>query len=39
MVLLKFALSPEHCGRLYDALSCLAKFSDIVSLEARYGQV
>lgn len=39
MAAVRFTLSPEHCARVHDALSCLAKFSELVSLEARYGQV
>ena len=36
---LRFALSPEHSARFSDVLACLSKFSDVVSLEARYGQL
>ncbi|KAL9085379.1 MAG: hypothetical protein Q9159_004723 [Coniocarpon cinnabarinum] len=36
---LQFTLSPEHCARFYDALTCLSKFSENVSLEARHGQL
>ena len=39
MVLLNFTLSPASCVRLYDALNCLSRFSDLVCLEARIGQV
>lgn len=35
MTLLSFSLSPASAVRLRDALVCLAKFSDYVSLEAR----
>ena len=36
---LRFAISPEHCARFHDALTCLSKFSDLLSIEARYGQL
>ena len=36
---LRFILSPEHCARFFDVLICLSKFSDLVSIEARYGQL
>ena len=36
---LQFTLSPERCARFHDILSCLSKFSEHVSLEARYGQL
>ena len=39
MVVLRFELTPSNCVRLHDALTCLAKFSDSVALEARFGQV
>lgn len=35
MVLLKFSLTPEASSRLHDILTCLAKFSDTVSIEAQ----
>ncbi|KAF4544982.1 DNA repair protein Rad9 [Lasiodiplodia theobromae] len=35
MVALNFALQPEALAVLHDALICLAKFSDAVSIEAR----
>jgi cell cycle checkpoint control protein RAD9A len=35
MVTLNFTLTPEASARLHDLLSCLAKFSDTVSIEAR----
>lgn len=38
-MVLRFTLSPEHCARFYDVLLCLAKFSDLISIEARYGQL
>ena len=39
MVTLKFSLSPEAAAKVHDMLSCLAKFSDTVSLEARKDHV
>lgn len=39
MVTLSLTLTPEGCGRVYDALTCLAKFSDCVTLEATTSQV
>ena len=36
---LSFILSPEAVIRLHDAVLCLAKFSEIVSLEAREDKV
>jgi hypothetical protein len=35
MVVLKFTLTPEASSRLHDILTCLAKFSDTVSIEAQ----
>ena len=35
MYLLSFTLSPEAVVRVHDAVLCLAKFSEVVSLEAR----
>ncbi|KAF1982238.1 hypothetical protein K402DRAFT_206345 [Aulographum hederae CBS 113979] len=35
MVTLDFTLTPEASGRVHDALTCLSRFSDSVSLEAR----
>ena len=35
MATLSFSLSHEATGRIYDALVCLAKFGESVSLEAR----
>ncbi|KAI7190434.1 Rad9-domain-containing protein [Hortaea werneckii] len=35
MAVLSFSLSPDATGRIYDALVCLSKFGDNVSLEAR----
>lgn len=39
MVALNFALQPEALAVLHDALICLAKFSDAVSIEARRDKV
>lgn len=39
MPVLKFTLSEEGVSVLRDALSCLGKFSDEVSLEAKKDQV
>lgn len=36
---LRFTLSPAHCARFYDVLTCLSKFSDLLSIEARYSQL
>lgn len=36
---LKFTLNPDHVTRIHDAVQCLAKFSDVVSLEARSNHV
>ncbi len=35
MTVLSFSLTPEATGRFHDALVCLAKFGEFVSLEAR----
>ena len=35
MVALNFDLSPDSCAKLFDLLSCLAKFNETVSLEAQ----
>ncbi|KAK1039745.1 hypothetical protein LTR33_015914 [Friedmanniomyces endolithicus] len=35
MTVLSFSLAPEATGRFHDALVCLAKFGECVSLEAR----
>jgi cell cycle checkpoint control protein RAD9A len=35
MVVLKFTFTPEASSRLHDILTCLAKFSDTVSIEAQ----
>ncbi|KAI7536332.1 Rad9-domain-containing protein [Hortaea werneckii] len=35
MAVLSFSISPDATGRIYDALVCLSKFGDNVSLEAR----
>ena len=36
---LRFALNPEGVARIHDVVLCLAKFSEIVSLEARETKV
>lgn len=35
MAVLKLSLSAEATGRIYEALVCLAKFGEAVSLEAK----
>ena len=39
MPTLAFTLAPEGVVRVHDALVCLAKFSDVVGLEASRDQV
>jgi hypothetical protein len=39
MAILNFTLSPEALGKLHDALVCLGKFSEAVSLEASHDKV
>jgi hypothetical protein len=39
MTTLAFTLSPASTARIHDALSCLSKFSDQISLEARRNQL
>lgn len=39
MQTLKFTLQPENVARVHDAIACLAKFSDSVSIEARRDKV
>jgi cell cycle checkpoint control protein RAD9A len=34
MAILTFTLSPEAVGKLHDALVCLGKFSEAVSIDA-----
>ena len=36
---LRFVLKPEAVIRIHDAIQCLAKFSEIVSVEAREDKV
>lgn len=36
---LSFTLSPEAVARVHDAVLCLSKFSDSVSIEARPDKV
>lgn len=35
MAVLSFSLTPEATGRVYEALVCLAKFGEAVSIEAK----
>lgn len=35
MAVLSFSLTPEATGRVYELLTCLAKFGETLSLEAR----
>ena len=39
MPVLSFTLLPEALTRIHDAILCLAKFSEVVSLEARPDKV
>lgn len=39
MATLSFSLAPSALVRLHDALTCLAKFSETVSIEAEYDLV
>ena len=39
MAILTFSLSPEATGRIYEAMICLAKFGESVSIEARHDKV
>lgn len=39
MTVLAFTLSPEAIGKLHDALVCLGKFSEAVSIEASHDKV
>jgi cell cycle checkpoint control protein RAD9A len=39
MAVLNFTLSPEAIGKLHDALVCLGKFSEAVSIEAVHDKV
>ena len=39
MAILNFTLSPEALSKLHDALVCLGKFSESVSIEAVYDKV
>ena len=39
MQTLSFTLQPEKISRIHDAIICLAKFSDSVSIEARRDKV
>lgn len=35
MPTLSFTISPQGLARFHDAISCLAKFNEIVSIEAK----
>lgn len=39
MAILGFTLSPEAIGKLHDALVCLGKFSEAVSVQASRDKV
>ena len=39
MAALSFSFSPEATAKVHDLLLCLAKFGELVSLEARGDQV
>lgn len=39
MSILSFVLSPESVNHVHDAVLCLSKFSEVVSLEARQDRV
>lgn len=39
MAILNFTLNPESLGKLHDALVCLGKFSEAVSIEASHDKV
>jgi cell cycle checkpoint control protein RAD9A len=39
MAILNFTLSPEALSKLHDALVCLGKFSEAVSIEAVHDKV
>lgn len=39
MAILIFTLSPEGISKLHDALVCLGKFSESVSIEASHDKV
>jgi cell cycle checkpoint control protein RAD9A len=39
MAILNFTLSPEALSKLHDALVCLGKFSEAVSIEASHDKV
>lgn len=36
---LKFTVNLDRVTRIHDAIQCLAKFSDVVSMEARSNHV
>lgn len=39
MAILTFTLTPEALGKFHDALICLGKFSETVSIEATHSRV
>jgi hypothetical protein len=39
MAIVSFTLNPEALGKLHEALVCLGKFSEAVSLEASHDRV
>lgn len=39
MAILNFTLNPEALSKLHDALVCLGKFSEAVSIEASHDKV
>lgn len=39
MAILNFTLNPEAIGKLHDALVCLGKFNEAVSIEASQDKV
>jgi cell cycle checkpoint control protein RAD9A len=39
MAVLTFTLNPEALSKLHDALVCLGKFSEAVSIEASHDRV
>lgn len=39
MAVLRFSLSAEATGRIYELLVCLAKFGESVSIEAKKDKV
>jgi cell cycle checkpoint control protein RAD9A len=39
MAILTFSLTPEALSKLHDALVCLGKFNETVSIEASHSKV